>query len=141
MGARRDGGETLIEILLTVVIVGLTFTALFSALAGAGNAGNAQRTSVQMDVVMRNFAEATKAAAQACLPGVGYRVPPPSVPPLPPGFLLSVSGSGVSPAAGVGTRSTIDLTCPTVGAPQLLTLKVAPGTGAAVTMQIKVNTP
>jgi type II secretory pathway pseudopilin PulG len=133
MGARRDGGETLIEILLTVVIVGLTFTALFAALAGAGNAARTQRTSVQTDVVLRNFAEATKAAAEACVTGGTYTVSYP--PPLPTGYSLSVAGTGAGSGAGVASS------CPQVSAPQLLTLKVTPPTGAFVTMQIKVNTP
>lgn len=133
MGARRDSGETLIEILLTVVIVGLTFTALFAALAGAGNAGNAQRTSVQSDVVLRNFAEATKAAAAACVTSGTYNVSYP--PPLPAGYSLSVAGTGAGSGAGIGSS------CPPVGAPQLLTLKVTPPTGSFVTMQIKVSTP
>jgi type II secretory pathway pseudopilin PulG len=133
MGARRDGGETLIEILLTVVIVGLTFTALFAALAGAGNAGNTQRTSVQTDVVLRNFAEATKAAAEACVTGGTYTVSYPS--PLPTGYALSVTGSGAGTGAGIGSS------CPPVSAPQLLTLRVTPPVGSFATMQIKVSTP
>ena len=59
MRAERDVGETLIEIVVTIVIVGLTIAALLSSLATVGNAGNAQRRSVQTDVVMRNYAEAT----------------------------------------------------------------------------------
>ncbi len=131
---RQDVGETLIEILLTVVLVGMTFTALFSSLAMAGNAGNAQRNSVQADVVMRNFAEATKAAAQACVIGGTYTVVYPV--PLPAGFAVSVTGTGAGTGAGVAS------TCPPVATPQLLTLKVTtPVAGLAPTMQIKVITP
>jgi type II secretory pathway pseudopilin PulG len=124
MRARKDVGETLIEIVLTIVIVGLTIAALLSSLATVGNASNAQRRSVQTDVVMRNYAEATKAATQTCVVGGTYTVVYPA--PLPTGFTISGAGS----------------TCPTqVTVPQLLTLTVTGPFGPATTMQIKVNTP
>ncbi|MCU1503811.1 MAG: hypothetical protein JWM12_3165 [Ilumatobacteraceae bacterium] len=123
----------MIEILFTVVIVGLTFAALFTSLATAGSAGNVGRTTVQADVVMRNFAEATKAAAQGCVYPGTYNVVYPV--PLPSGFVVSVSGDGAGTGAGVASA------CPPVDVPQLLTLKVTMPVGAPVTMQIKVSTP
>jgi type II secretory pathway pseudopilin PulG len=142
MRTRGDVGETLIEILFTIVIVSLTFTALFTSLATTGNAGNVQRISVQADVVMRNFAEATKLAAQTCA-GVAGATPPSTynvvfpVPSstLPPRFTPSVSGVGAGAGVGVGS------TCPTLGATQLLKLSVDVPVGPPVTMQIKVITP
>ena len=124
MRAGRDVGETLIEIVLTIVIVGLTISALLSSLATVGNASNAQRRSVQTDVVMRNYAEATKAATQTCVVGGTYTVVYPA--PLPAGFTISGAGS----------------VCPMqVTVPQLLTLTVTGPFGPPTTMQIKVNTP
>jgi type II secretory pathway pseudopilin PulG len=70
MRERRDVGETLIEIVLAILIVGFTVTALLASLATTGNAANAQRRSVQADAVMRNYAEVIKAAAQHCAVGV-----------------------------------------------------------------------
>lgn len=142
MRARGDGGETLIEILFTIVIVSLTFSALFTSLATAGNAGNVQRISVQADVVMRNFAEATKLAAKTC-EGVSGATPPSTynvvfpVPPstLPLRFVPTVTGVGAGTGVGVGS------TCPAVGTPQLLTLAVQVPLGPTVTMQIKVIKP
>jgi type II secretory pathway pseudopilin PulG len=133
MRARRDGGETLIEVLFTIVIVSITFSALFTGLATAGKAGNLQRISVQADVVMRNFAEATKSAAQTCVyPGGGtYTV----VYPVPSGFTATVSGVGAGTGVGVGS------TCPSVTATQLLTLTVNGPLSYSVTMPIKVSTP
>src|SRR5215207_579605 len=97
--ARTDAGETLVEVLLTLVIVGLTFTALISSLAMAGNAGNSQRQSVQADVVMRNYAEATKAAVRTCVIGGTYTVTYP--PPLPTGFSVTMVVVGTPGVNGV----------------------------------------
>ena len=120
---RRDVGETLIEILLTMVIIGLTVSALLGSLTTAGNAGIAQRTSVTADVVMRNYAEAAKSAVQGCLVGGTYTVVYPVT--LPAGFVVS----------GAGT------VCPPVAAPVQLTLKVTGPSGLQTTMQIRVSTP
>lgn len=125
MRKRGDLGETLIEILLTVVITGLTVTALISSLGTAGNAGNFQRSSVQTDIVMRNYAESTKAAAQLCVPGAPYSV----VYTAPTGFTATVEA-----ASGVGI-------CPSVDSTQALTLVVTGPMGLRSTMQIKVRTP
>jgi type II secretory pathway pseudopilin PulG len=135
-----DAGETLVEILFTIVLVSLTFSALFTSLATAGTASNVQRVSAQADAVMRNFAEATKAAVQSCGTGV---VPPAKytvVYPLPTqtlpvGFTPTVTGIGAG--TGVGVNSD----CPIVTAPQLLTLKVTGPLGFSTTMLIKVITP
>ena len=121
--ARRDAGETLIEVLLTIVLVGMTVTALLASLATAGNAGNAHRNAVRADAVMRNYAEATKSAVQSCVAGGVYAVVYP--PPLPTGFAVS----------GAGT------TCPPVLAPLLVTLRVTGPSGLQMTMQIRVSTP
>jgi type II secretory pathway pseudopilin PulG len=113
----------LVEILLTIVIIGLTITALVSSLGTVSNAGNSQRNSVQVDAVLRNYAEAIKSATHDCVAGstytVGYVAPSP----------LAVS---VLPTGNI---------CPSVTSPQLLQLTVTGPTGPARTMQIKVSTP
>jgi type II secretory pathway pseudopilin PulG len=129
--ARQDVGETLVEVLLTVVIVGLTFTALISSLGMAGNAGNSQRQSVQADVVMRNYAEATKIAVQSCVLGGTYAVTYPL--PLPVGFSVSTE-PGADERLAVGS-------CPPVGTTQVLTLRVKMALGGSVSMNIRVRTP
>ena len=121
--ARPDAGDTLVEILLTVVIIGLTVTALLSALASAGNAGNVQRSSVQVDEVMRNYAEATKSAVQQCTAGATYTV-----------AFAAPTGYSVS-AAPIGNS------CPSVSSPLALSLTVNGPLGVGETMQIIVRTP
>ena len=127
MTRREDVGETLVEVMLTIVIIGLTITALLSSLATVGNAGNSQRIGVQGDVVMRNYADAAKAAADDCVAGAALVVTYPAVQaPLPTGFSLPTGASGTCPAAGTTSK---------------LTLVVVGPRGFRDTMDIKVRTP
>lgn len=123
MRTRGDVGETLVEIMLTIVIIGLTVTALLSGLATISNAGTAQRNGVRADVVLRDYAETTKAATQVCVASATYSVN--YVPPA--GFTVSSS-----PSSNV---------CPAPGTPQQITLTVNGPQGLHETMQIKVRTP
>jgi hypothetical protein len=120
---RSDVGESLVEILLTVMITGLTITALLASLATAGNAGNAQRNSVQADLVMRNYAEAIKAGVAGCVESASYTVDYVAPPPF---AVTTVPPSG---------------TCPGVNSPQLLQLEVSGPQGLFETMQLKIRTP
>ncbi|HEY4331209.1 MAG TPA: hypothetical protein VGM78_01515 [Ilumatobacteraceae bacterium] len=120
---RRDVGETLIEIVLTVVIIGISITALISALATAGSAGTTQRISVESDTVMRNYAEATKAAARTCVVGGTYSVDFSA----PTGYVV-----GGGPVAA---------TCPDVTSTQLLSLSVTGPTGVTAHMDMRVRSP
>ena len=123
MRARGDRGETLIEIVITVVITSITVTALVSSLATTGNAGRAQRDSVRADTVMRNYAEAVKHAARACTDGGAYRVD--YTPP-----------NGVAVASAPGAAA-----CPPVDEPLTLTLSVTAPGEQTQSMQIVVRTP
>jgi Tfp pilus assembly protein PilV len=113
----------LVEILLTVVLISLTITSLVSSMGTVANAGTAQRNSVRADIVLRNYAEATKTAVKACVPGAPYVVTYP--PPLPGGFTVTGANG----------------TCPAVDATKTLTLVVTPSSGPPTTMVIKVRTP
>lgn len=121
--AVADLGESLIETVLTIVIVSVTVTALVSALGTAANAGNVQRASVGVDAVMRNFAEATKAASQNCAIGGTYAVgyTPPA------GYTVTVTPAGSS--------------CPAITTTAVLTLAVTGPHGVSGSMQIRVRTP
>ncbi|HEY0519761.1 MAG TPA: type II secretion system protein [Ilumatobacteraceae bacterium] len=123
MRTRNDAGETLVEIMFTIVIISLTVTALLSSLGTVGRAGNAQRNGVRADSVLRNYAEAIKSGAQQCTVGGTYTVAYTA----PTGFTPSVL-----PA---------DNTCPPVSTPKLLVLKVTGPLGLQETLQIKVSTP
>ncbi len=121
--AKADDGETLIEIVLTVVITAITITALISSLATTGSAAQAQRNRVSADAVMRNYAEAIKAGVHTCVGGPTYAIAftPPT------GFTVSVAP--------------VSATCPLVTATQTLTLTTSGPAGTKQTMQIKVRRP
>jgi len=122
MHEQKDRGDTLIEIVLTVVITAISVTALVSGLATAGTAGQAQRNSVSTDTVMRNYAEATKAVARGCTDGAPFVVPFEA-----PGFTVATSPAGVR--------------CPPPTATQQLELSVTGSTGVTQVMSIKIRTP
>lgn len=119
----RDAGETLVEIVLTVVIIGITVTALISGLATTSTASTTNRNTVTADTVMRNYAEAIKDATGQCVVGV-----PIAIGYAPPGGF----GATVSPAAPV---------CPAVTTTARLTLTVVGPSGIHQSMQMVVRTP
>jgi type II secretory pathway pseudopilin PulG len=111
MRTRADVGETLIEILFTIVIITLTATALLSSLAAAGKAGNVQRSSVQADYILRNYATVAKSAAQQCVASAPYSAP--YVAPLPAGFSVGPIPSGtLCPAASTFLPITLTVAGP-----------------------------
>ena len=123
MRNRSDSGETLVEIVITIFIVSIAVAALIASLGSAAGSAKAHKDNVVTDTVMRNYAEATKRAAESCTVGANYTVvyAPPS------GF--SVSGSGTGTA------------CPAVTATKQLTLSVTGPASVTKTMQIKLRTP
>lgn len=122
-GKRPDRGESLVETIITIVIVSVAVTALVSALGTAANASNAQREDVQMDAVMRNYAEATRLATRSCTAGGSW-----SVAYAPP--------SGYSVAATPASTA-----CPALTATQLVTLIVEGPNELTAEMQVRVRTP
>lgn len=70
----RDRGESLVEIVLAVVVIGIAVSALVAGLATAANAAGAHRASVVADTTLRNAAEDVKLAARACSAGAPLAV-------------------------------------------------------------------
>ncbi len=122
-GSRRDSGESLLEIVITVMIVAVTVTALVAGLGSAASAGNAHRVGVQADTVMRNYAEAAKSAVRACRDGAEWK---PDYSP-PDGFEVSMSPE--------------DTSCPSVKESRRLELSVVSPSGTRDVMTIVVRSP
>lgn len=120
---RRDTGETLVEIVLTVVIIGVAVTALISALATTATASTTNRSTVDADTIMRNFAEAIKDTAFGCVEGAPIVV-------------------DYTPPDGFGATITpVNALCPAVTATTRLTLDVDGPSGVHQRMEIVVRTP
>jgi type II secretory pathway pseudopilin PulG len=119
MRHRNEVGETLVEIVLTIVIIGLAVAALLAGLGTAASASKSHRDLATADVVMRDYAEATKTAVRGCTSAGTYTVTY-----APPAFTVS----------GAGT------TCPSTSAAEMRTLQVT-WSGHTKTMQIMVRTP
>lgn len=122
-GRVRDRGESLLEIVITVMIVAVTVTALVAGLGSAASAGNAHRVGVQADTVMRNYAEAAKSAVRACTDGADWK---PDYSP-PSGFEVSMSPE--------------DTSCPSVKESRRIELSVVSPSGTREVMTIVVRTP
>jgi type II secretory pathway pseudopilin PulG len=120
---RSEAGETLVEIVLTIVIIGIAVTALLAGLGTAASASKQHRDLATADTVMRSYAEATKSAVRQHCPGasgpvaVGYTPPP-----------------GYTATGGDGP-------CPAATTPDVRTLVVTEPDGDTHTMQIVVRTP
>src|SRR5690242_19452247 len=92
-----DRGDTLIEVLIAVVIIGIIFSAFFVAISTGSSASAAHRNYVTADALLRDYAEAAKSAARAdCPTSTTYTTTTTS---LPTGFSVAndagfVNGSG-----------------------------------------------
>src|SRR5438445_9447922 len=65
---RDDKGETLLEVIISVVILGLVVGAFFSSIITTTTASTTHRNLVTADAVLRDYAEATKSAVRIDCP-------------------------------------------------------------------------
>lgn len=71
----REAGDTLIEILLAIVVMGIIGSAAFYTISFGATNSKSHRDFVTADQVLRNSAEATKTAVRsACASGATYSV-------------------------------------------------------------------
>lgn len=111
------------EIVLTVMIIGITITALVSGLASVAGAGNAHRVGVESDTVLRNAAEALKSAARECTAGASLRT------------------DLVVPAGFVVAFSPDDTSCPDVRDSRRVEVSVVAPGGIRQAITVVVRTP
>lgn len=70
-----EAGDTLLEIVLAIVIIGLVVSAFFATYSTQGSGSTAQRRLVTADNVLRNYAESIKSAVrEQCASGSTYTV-------------------------------------------------------------------
>ncbi|TPW11492.1 MAG: hypothetical protein FD127_3211 [Acidimicrobiaceae bacterium] len=117
----RDRGESLVEVILTIVIISVTVTSLIAGLSTAASATNMHREHTTTDMVIRNYAEATKLAVQGCAVGGRFTV----VYTPPTGYTASGAGGG----------------CPPVSSAQVVSLTARSPSGVVKTLQIGIRTP
>lgn len=125
--ARSSSGESLIEIIVAIVVIGLVVSGITAAISTSENGSTAHRQLVTGDAVMRNYAEAVKTAVRTSCTSSGATwsatYPSPGVP----------SGYSVNALSGQ--------TCPSVTATATVPVQVQLPNGTAKSMYIVVRTP
>ncbi len=120
-----EAGDSLVEILITLVIVGIVAGALLATYATATSGAQVQRDLVTADTVLRDFAEHTKVAVQGCTGGGTYVVD----------FTPASSKFTVTPAPGT------QASCPPPTTPETVDLAVHTEGGLTKRLDIVVRTP
>lgn len=125
MTSKDDAGESLVEIVMSLVLLGTVVAALMAGLATAARVSLIHRNSVTADTVMRSYAEQVKNAVRSqCATTTAFQY----VLPLTP-------VDGFTPS-----QSPVPQTCPTAASNSILTLTVG-GKGLTKSMQIEVRRP
>lgn len=119
-----EAGETLVEILIALVIMGLVMGAIFATYATASTGSKSERDLVTADAVLRNYAEAVIQGARACKSA---------------GTAIAVSYKQLSgyPASAPPA----ELTCPPVTTVQPVDITVTLPSTATRILHIDVRTP
>ncbi len=122
-----ERGDSLIEIIVAIVVIGLVVSAITAAISTSENGSVSHRQLVTGDAAMRNYAEAAKTAVRTSCTSSGatWSAAYPS-PGLPPGYSVTAL-SGQS--------------CPSVTATATVGIHVQLPNGTAKTMDIVVRTP
>lgn len=85
MSGHRDNerGDTLVEILLAIVLIGLMMGVLFASITMAATGSNNHKNLATADALLRNYAEAAKTAVRDPNSGCGKAIPTTFSVPLP----------------------------------------------------------
>ena len=107
---RGEAGETLVEIVLSLVVMSLVVAAMYASFATASTGSKNHRDLVTADAVLRNSAEATKAAVRKSCANHGstysatYSAPAGFTPP------TDIVNQACPPTTGSGQTPTVLLT-------------------------------
>ena len=119
-------GDSLIEIIIAIVVIGLVVSAITAAISTSENGSAAHRRLVTGDTVMRNYAEAVKTAVRtSCTPSGGT---------------WSAAYPGTMPN-GYSVNTLSAKTCPAVTSTATVALQVQLPNSTTKSMTIVVRTP
>lgn len=122
---RGEGGETLVEILLTLVILGTGITAIMFALATTVHVGSFNRTQGKANATLSAASEYVRQQAFAACDAWGTQTLSTTQVPRDAAFTVTVEGpengsgapAGANPWPGVGCTSGLEAMKVTVSAP------------------------
>lgn len=144
-----EGGETLVELLMTIAIIMVAATAVLGALATSISASGQHRRIAALDTVLKSYAENAKYQIQLNS-SPAFACPPPSaystLPWTPPVGYTPADGYGVSITAvqywdGAATPPGFDAAGPCTNGLQLLTISATGPASGVDTMQVVVRSP
>jgi type II secretory pathway pseudopilin PulG len=124
---RSEVGETLIEILISLVVVGAIVSAFFAAIATTSTATKSHRFFVTADAVLRDYAESAKQGARdTCSSNpTGTAIPVSYAPDPGSGFQVTATG----------------LTCPSPTSVQQVDITATLPNGVQKRLSINVRAP
>jgi len=128
-----ESGFTLVEVLITIVIMGIAVVALTGGMLNAISNSDLHRQDIVLDSLLRNYAEGiTSASEQSCLQGAPTITTANTAPAGYSVWITSVNGGAVA--------QTTTATCPPTGlSSQLGLTATAPGgTTASLTLTVAV---
>lgn len=124
---RSEVGDSLIEILFAIVVIGLVVSGVVAAISTSENGSATHRQLVTGDTVMRNYAEAVKTAVRTSCTSSGATwtatYPPPGIP------------------SGYSVNALSAQSCPGVTSTSPVALQVRQPNGVNKSMNIVVRTP
>ena len=123
---RSQAGDSLIEIIIAIVVIGLVVSAVVAAISTAENGSASHRELVTGDTVMRNYAETVKSAVRTSCTASGGTWTATYPPPLPTGYTVNALSAQ---------------TCPSVLTTNTVTLQVGLPNGRSKSMKVVVRTP
>ncbi|MGZ6965723.1 MAG: type IV pilus modification PilV family protein, partial [Acidimicrobiia bacterium] len=127
MKSDSQRGDSLIEIIFAIVVIGLVVSALLAAIVTNQNGSASHRDLVTADHVLRNYAENVKQVVRTSCTAPGVTWSPSYT--APSGYTINTLSSGVR-------------TCPALTAIQQVDLSVALPNGTTTkTLSIAVRTP
>jgi Tfp pilus assembly protein PilV len=121
---RDQRGETLVEICISLVLIGAIVSGFFAAYSTSVNASTSHRDLVTADTVLRDYAEVTKAAVRTdcTTAGATYDV-------------------SYAPPSGFSVNDLTGQACPSTGSTAQVDLTVTMPNGHTKTLSIAVRTP